>query len=41
MAGVSRSVTLVLAYLIKHHGMSYTEAYRAVQRKRSKVQSAI
>lgn len=37
MAGVSRSVTLVLAYLIKHFGMSYNEAFRTVQRKRNKV----
>lgn len=37
MAGVSRSVTLVLAYLIQHFGISYAEAFRAVQRRRSKV----
>lgn len=27
MAGVSRSVTFVLAYLMKHHGMSYRQAF--------------
>ena len=34
MAGISRSVTLVLAYLMKHHGMSYLEAFEAIRRKR-------
>jgi protein-tyrosine phosphatase len=37
MAGISRSVTLVLAYLIKYLKMSYQEAFHAVQRKRNKV----
>eukprot|EP01102_Stenamoeba_stenopodia_P021960 TRINITY_DN8987_c0_g1_i1.p1 TRINITY_DN8987_c0_g1~~TRINITY_DN8987_c0_g1_i1.p1 ORF type:complete len:194 (-),score=20.41 TRINITY_DN8987_c0_g1_i1:65-646(-) len=33
-AGVSRSSTLVLAYLIKHHQMSLTEAHKLVKSKR-------
>lgn len=33
--GVSRSVTLVCAYLIKYKGMTYTEAIKFVQSKRS------
>jgi protein-tyrosine phosphatase len=37
MAGVSRSVTLVLAYLMKHMGMNYHQAYSLVQRNRNKV----
>ena len=35
LAGVSRSVCLVLAYFIKCKGMSYDEAYRFVKSKRS------
>ncbi len=34
IAGVSRSVSMVLAYFIKHHGMDYEEAYRLVKSKR-------
>lgn len=34
LAGVSRSVCLVLAYFIKCKGMSYEEAYRLVKSKR-------
>lgn len=34
MAGVSRSVTLVLAYLIKHHGLGYDQAYSMVKSRR-------
>jgi protein-tyrosine phosphatase len=34
MAGVSRSVTLVLAFLIKKKGMTYDEAYSMVKQKR-------
>lgn len=34
MAGISRSVTLVLAYLMKHHKMTYDQAFNAVRRKR-------
>jgi len=37
MAGVSRSVTLVLAYLMKHFGLSYQKAHGLVLRKRNKV----
>lgn len=34
LAGVSRSVSLVLAYLIKHRGMSYREAYELIKGRR-------
>lgn len=34
MAGISRSVTLVLAYMMKHHNMTFEEAFEAVRRKR-------
>lgn len=34
MAGISRSVTLVLAYLMKHHNMTYDQAFQTVRRKR-------
>lgn len=34
IAGVSRSVSMVLAYFIKHHGMEYEEAYRLIKSKR-------
>jgi protein-tyrosine phosphatase len=34
MAGISRSVTLVLAYLMKYKGNSYEEAFDIVQKKR-------
>lgn len=34
MAGVSRSVALVIAYLIKIKGVSYDEAYSIVKRRR-------
>jgi len=37
MAGVSRSVTLVIAYLIKHKNMSFQQAFKTVQSKRRKV----
>lgn len=30
MAGISRSATMVLAYLVKHHGMSLSAAYEYV-----------
>jgi len=35
LAGVSRSVSLVIAYFIKHCGWSYNEAYSLVKSKRS------
>lgn len=35
LAGVSRSVCLVLAYFIKCRGFSYDEAYNLVKMKRS------
>lgn len=34
IAGVSRSVSMVLAYFIKEHGMHYEDAYRLVKSKR-------
>ena len=34
MAGVSRSVTLVLAYLMKHHQMSLREAISTIRKRR-------
>ncbi len=34
LAGVSRSVSLVLAYLIKHRNMSYSSAYERVKSRR-------
>jgi protein-tyrosine phosphatase len=34
IAGVSRSVSMVLAYFIKEHNMHYDEAYRLVKAKR-------
>ena len=34
MAGVSRSVSLLLAYLIKQKNMKYNDAYDLVKRKR-------
>jgi protein-tyrosine phosphatase len=34
MAGISRSVTLVLAYLMKHCKMSFEEAFDTVKKKR-------
>jgi protein-tyrosine phosphatase len=34
LAGVSRSVCLVLAYFIKHYGLSYEEAYGLVKSRR-------
>lgn len=34
MAGVSRSVSLFLAYLIKHKNMKYNDAYDLVKAKR-------
>jgi len=34
LAGVSRSVSLVLAYLIKHKGLTYNKAYDYVKAKR-------
>lgn len=33
--GVSRSVTLVCAYLIKYHNLNHLEAIHAVQKKRA------
>lgn len=41
MAGVSRSVSLVLAYLIKHKDMRYEEAYSHVKSRRKIVHSSI
>ncbi|OQV25168.1 putative Dual specificity protein phosphatase 14 [Hypsibius exemplaris] len=35
MAGVSRSASIVLAYLVRHRGMSLRDAYALVRRKRS------
>jgi protein-tyrosine phosphatase len=34
MAGVSRSVSLVIAYLIKHKDMNYEAAYTLVKSRR-------
>lgn len=34
LAGVSRSVSLVLAYLIKHRGMGYCDAYDLIKGRR-------
>jgi protein-tyrosine phosphatase len=34
MAGISRSVTLVIAYLIKCRGMTYEAAYASVKARR-------
>lgn len=34
MAGISRSVTLVIAYLIKCHGLPYDTAYSMVKSRR-------
>ncbi len=34
LAGVSRSVSLVLAYFIKHQGYSYTKAFELVKNRR-------
>jgi protein-tyrosine phosphatase len=34
LAGVSRSVSLVLAYLIKHRGMTYRDAYDLIKGRR-------
>ena len=39
LAGVSRSVCLVLAYFIKEKGMSYEEAYSLTKEKRSLVRN--
>lgn len=36
-AGVSRSTTIVLAYLLSHHHMDLKEAYRFVKKKRAVV----
>ena len=41
LAGVSRSVCLVLAYFIKEKGMSYEEAYSLTKAKRSLVNNII
>lgn len=35
IAGVSRSVSIVLAYLIRDKGMSYEQAYQCVKSRRS------
>lgn len=37
LAGVSRSVSLVLAYLMKKHGYSFRKAHQIVKMKRNKV----
>lgn len=37
LAGVSRSVSLVIAYLMKKHGHDYRKAYHFVKGKRNKV----
>jgi protein-tyrosine phosphatase len=34
IAGVSRSVSIVLAYLIRDKGMTYDEAYQSVKVRR-------
>lgn len=34
MAGISRSVTLVIAYLIKNRGMDYQSAFSLVKARR-------
>lgn len=34
-AGVSRSASIVIAYLMKHYGMSFDEAFKFVKSKRS------
>jgi protein-tyrosine phosphatase len=34
LAGVSRSVCLVMAYLIQHRGLTYDEAYTLIKSKR-------
>ncbi|CAL4116430.1 unnamed protein product [Meganyctiphanes norvegica] len=34
-AGVSRAASIVIAYLMKHYGMKYDEAFRFVKSKRS------
>jgi protein-tyrosine phosphatase len=34
LAGVSRSVSLVLAFLIKHQGFSYNQAFDFVKSRR-------
>ena len=34
LAGVSRSVSFVIAYFIKYQGMSYQQAYQLVKSKR-------
>jgi protein-tyrosine phosphatase len=34
MAGISRSVSLVLAYLMKEKGMNYNQAYSIVKKNR-------
>jgi hypothetical protein len=41
MAGISRSVTLVIAYLIKCNNRSFDEAYRFVKTKRKIVTLSI
>lgn len=33
-AGVSRSASIVIAYLMRNNGMNYTEAYALVKNKR-------
>jgi len=39
MAGISRSATLVMAYLMKYLGMSLKEAFSTISSRRSKVPS--
>lgn len=34
-SGISRSVALVIAYLIEHHNLNYEEAFKLVKSKRS------
>jgi hypothetical protein len=36
--GVSRSATVVLAYLMRYHGMTRDEAYIAIKKKRPKIE---
>ena len=36
-AGVSRSASVVIGYLIHHHGMSYQEAYDHVKCRRAAI----
>ena len=41
MAGVSRSATIVMAYLMKSRGVTFQQAYRQIKSKRSIVSNII